>query len=447
MPIIVLIPRRRLVPLLVISCLLAGLCAWSLSRRSRGASEAVSRVADVVSGRRIAIDAGHGGIDPGAVGKSGAREADIVLSVARRLQALLNRAGVMTTMTREDDRDLAGAVGNNPAVRKRRDLEERVRKSTQASPDLTISIHANSFPESIWSGAQTFYRVGCSEGMRLATAIQDSLVQSLGPNTRRAKSADLYVLKHCAPPVALVEIGFLSNPREESLLRTDEYQQRAAEAIFTGIVNYLLDRHSRLEAGESAVADRSSSPAGPGTADQLLASPDLPPSEQVLPEKMHGQPGTGASAHVCTVYFAGPTNFQDYLVPEQRIISQSGGDLKAVDLARAVLIELINGPGQKSILAPVLPGGTKVRGIMIDKGVATVDLDSGFIESYWGGSRSEELTVYAIVNSLTEIEGIDAVRLTVDGRSDVSIAGHMTLDQAFHRESRLIAGSAASGVR
>jgi spore germination protein GerM len=112
-----------------------------------------------------------------------------------------------------------------------------------------------------------------------------------------------------------------------------------------------------------------------------------------------------------------------------------------------VLTELISGPGQKSILAPVLPSRTKVREIRIDRGVATVDLDAGFIESYWGGSRSEELTVYSIVNSLTEIEGIDAVRLTLDGRSDVSIAGHIALDQTFHRESRLIAEAAAGEVR
>ncbi len=447
MTIIVLASRSRLVSLAVVACLLAGLCAWGFLRHRRDCAEVVSRIADAVSGRCVVIDAGHGGIDPGAVGKSGVREADIVLSVARRLQLLFNRAGVVTIMTREDDRDLAGAAGNNPAIRKRRDLEERVRKSAQASPDLTVSIHANSFPESMWSGAQTFYKVGCSEGMHLAKAIQDSLVQSLGPNTRRAKSADLYVLKNCAPPVALVEIGFLSNPREESLLRTSEYQQKAAEAIFAGIVDYLVDRNSRLQAGHSAIADWPRSDADQDAAGQLLASPDLPPAEQVLPDKLHGQSGTGGSAHLCTVYFAGPTNFQDYLVPEQRIIQRSDGDLKTAELAHVVLTELISGPGQKSILAPVLPSRTKVREIRIDRGVATVDLDAGFIESYWGGSRSEELTVYSIVNSLTEIEGIDAVRLTLDGRSDVSIAGHIALDQTFHRESRLIAEAAAGEVR
>lgn len=447
MSIIVSVSRSRLVSLVAVACLLACVCAGGLLRHRRNHIEVAARIADAVSGRCVVIDAGHGGVDPGAVGRSGVREADIVLSVARRLQSLLNRAGVETIMTRDDDTDLAGAVGTNPIVRKRRDLEERVRKSAQASPDLTVSIHANSFPESMWSGAQTFYKVGCSEGMRLAVAIQDSLVQSLGPNTRRAKSADLYVLKNCSPPVALVEIGFLSNPREESLLRTSDYQQRAAEAIFAGIVNYLVDRSSRLQAGDSAVADWLSSSAGRGATDQLLASPDLPPSEQVLPEKLRSQPGSGGSTYACTVYFAGPTNFQDYLVPEQRILPGSDGGLKTVDLAHAVLTELINGPGQKSILAPVMPSGTKVRGITINRGVATVDLDAGFIESYWGGSRSEELTVYSIVNSLTEIEGIDAVRLTVDGRSDVSIAGHMALDQTFYRENRLIAGEAVGEVR
>ncbi|NLH14071.1 MAG: N-acetylmuramoyl-L-alanine amidase CwlD, partial [Firmicutes bacterium] len=193
---VVFVRRRKLSALLVFACLLASWCVYQSKRPSW---EAASRIRDAVSGRTVVIDAGHGGMDPGAVGRSGTREADVVLSIALRLRSLLNRAGVEVVMTRVDDYDLAGAVGSAPAVRKRHDLQERVRLIKEASPDLTVSIHANSFPEPIWSGAQTFFKEGCTEGRLLAVAIQDSLVRDLGPNLRKAKSADLYLLKRIDP--------------------------------------------------------------------------------------------------------------------------------------------------------------------------------------------------------------------------------------------------------
>jgi N-acetylmuramoyl-L-alanine amidase len=426
--VVVLISRRRLSALLAAVCLLAGL---SVGLLKRNAFEAASRVADAVSGRVVVIDPGHGGIDPGAVGRSGVREADIVLSVAKRLQMLLNRAGVETIMTREEDVDLAGSAGNIPAVRKRQDLSARVRLSEEASADLVVSIHANSFPSTIWSGAQTFYREGCVEGRRLAVAIQSSLVQHLGPNSRKAKSADLFVLNKMPPPVALVEIGFLSNQREESLLASSDYQQSVAEAIFDGIVAYLVDLDLRKRSSSSQAA------AEPLHSGALLASPDLPPSETVKPRNAVSPSAGGTFTYTGMVYFAGPTNFQDWLVPEQRSISFSHGSPSPEEIARALLDELVKGPGEKSVLAPVLPPGTKLRGLRVAGGLATVDFDGALPGLFWGGSRSEELTVYSIVNTLTGVTGIDRVKLTIDGRSDVSIAGHIGLDEEFRYEHRL----------
>lgn len=425
---VVFVRRRKLSALLVFACLLASWCVYQSKRPSW---EAVSRIRDAVSGRTVVIDAGHGGMDPGAVGRSGTREADVVLSIALRLRSLLNRAGVEVVMTRVDDYDLAGAVGSAPAVRKRHDLQERVRLIKEASPDLTVSIHANSFPEPIWSGAQTFFKEGCTEGRLLAVAIQDSLVRDLGPNLRKAKSADLYLLKRIDPPIALVEVGFLSNYREESLLATAEYQQRVAEAVFSGIVSYLVGLDSRSRAYGSSLDSEHSVSGGMSVRDGLFASPDLPPIESAQPGNPLSRTVDDSFVYTSALYFAAPTNLQDGLATEQRSVVLRSDKASTEELARTLLEELIAGPGEKSVLTPVLPKGTKIREVTVRDGLATVDLDGALLETYWGGSRSEELTVYSIVNTLCSLDGIDRVQLAVDGRSDVSIAGHMVLDAQF----------------
>lgn len=437
-PLVVLVRRNRLQTLLAFAVLIVALC---VDRFAGDLHVSSWRVADAVSGRTVLIDPGHGGPDPGAVGRSGVKESDIVLSIANRLRSLLNRAGVEVIMTRVDDTDLAGGdAGSLPAVRKRRDLLERARIAAAAEPDLTVSIHANSFPEPIWSGAQTFYRDGCSEGRLLALAIQDSLVRDLGPNPRKAKSADLYILNSLDPPVALVEVGFLSNPREEMLLATEEYQQRVAEAIFAGIVSYLVDLDLRCRR-RSEQSTPELSPTLPRFAvEHLQASSDLLPIESAQPDNSPIRIGNPAFTYMGTLYFGAPTNFQDNLVSEQRNIivrRESDGGL-VEELALLLLEELIAGPGEKSVLAPVLPKSTKVRSVTVLGDLAVVDLSGTLVGNYWGGSRSEELTIYSMVNTLTRIEEINRVKLSIDGRSDVSIAGHMVLDKEYTFADRML---------
>ena len=103
---------------------------------------------------------------------------------------------------------------------------------------MYISIHANFFPSPQWSGAQTFYDENQPESERLAKAIQAALVERWGPNKRLAKAGNYRVLRDTSMPAALVEVGFLSNPREAELLADPEYQTKVAEAIFVGLCTY-----------------------------------------------------------------------------------------------------------------------------------------------------------------------------------------------------------------
>ena len=150
------------------------------------AATVVAPMRDVVSGRTVAIDAGH---DSGARGKSGIREKHINLHIAMELRALLGRAAVYTVMTREADRDLIDDGEDLTGSRKRAELERRAQLVNGSSPDIFVTIHSNSFPEPQWSGAQVFYNPVSDEGRALAVHIQTQLVQRLGPNTRKARPA------------------------------------------------------------------------------------------------------------------------------------------------------------------------------------------------------------------------------------------------------------------
>ena len=203
--------------------------------------QALSVFGSPAYGVTIAIEAGHGGIDPGAVSPTGIREDEINLKIAKKLQAYLENEGAKVVMTRKTHDGLYDQ--NYTGSRKRQDMTRRVEILQKSQPDLVISIHLNKFGQSQYYGAQTFYLKGSEEGKRLAESIQQQLIRILDRgNKREIKASDSYlILKAVDSPSVLVECGFLSNPQEEQLLATDEYQEEVAWAIYCGIISYLSD--------------------------------------------------------------------------------------------------------------------------------------------------------------------------------------------------------------
>lgn len=186
--------------------------------------------------RVVVIDAGHGGVDPGAVGKGKVLEKDVTLAVSKRLQALVQQSGAKTIMVREDDSDLGTSQGL--LKRKREDLAQRIQLAMDAQAEVYISIHANSFPDAKLTGAQTFYHSDSPEGKLLAQSIQQEL-NSMTNGKRVVKgNQDIYVLKKAHQAAVTVELGFLSNLEEEQLLTTPEYQEKLAIAICRGLSVY-----------------------------------------------------------------------------------------------------------------------------------------------------------------------------------------------------------------
>jgi N-acetylmuramoyl-L-alanine amidase len=186
--------------------------------------------------RAVVIDAGHGGVDPGAVGKGKVLEKDVTLAVSKRLQTLVQQSGAKTIMVRENDSDLGTSQGL--LKRKREDLAQRIQLAMDAQAEVYISIHANSFPDAKMTGAQTFYHSDSPEGKLLAQSIQQEL-NSMTNGKRVAKgNQDIYVLKKAHQAAVTVELGFLSNLEEEQLLTTPEYQEKLAIAIYQGLSVY-----------------------------------------------------------------------------------------------------------------------------------------------------------------------------------------------------------------
>ncbi|WP_010498823.1 N-acetylmuramoyl-L-alanine amidase CwlD [Paenibacillus elgii] len=193
-----------------------------------------------LSGKIIALDAGHGGPDGGARSKDGLEEKDVNLAIALHLRDYLQQSGALVVMTREDDRDLASPGSKGYSKRKTEDLLKRAEFVSKQKSNLFVSIHLNSIPSPRWSGAQTFFYPNHADNATLATLIQEEIKRNLKNTDRVAKQADkeIYLLKAMTIPSALVEVGFLSNPGEAQLLRDPTYQKKIATSIYQGILRY-----------------------------------------------------------------------------------------------------------------------------------------------------------------------------------------------------------------
>ena len=239
---------------------------------------------------RIVLDAGHGGHDSGATGPTGLMEKDLVLDVTRRVAKLVEaRLGLKVLLTRDSDNFVT--------------LRDRTSFANRQHADLFVSIHANAHREAAADGVETYFlsseatdstarqvaalengvvqleqSTGRASGLgqvdivkailwdlaqsefqvessRLAEVVHDSMTQSLRISNRGVKQAGFYVLGGAAMPAILLEIGFVTNPREERKLKDTKYRDEIARAILAGLAEYKRnwDQRTRAAAGTPAV--------------------------------------------------------------------------------------------------------------------------------------------------------------------------------------------------
>lgn len=193
-----------------------------------------------ISNRIIGIDPGHGGVDPGAVSKTGVKEDDINLKIALKLKRFIEQSGGIAIMTREEDVGLYTNKSKTLRQMKTEDLINRKKLILDSDCEVFVSIHLNSFTKARYYGAQTFYMKDHQISLDMANIIQGELRNVLDEKNNRQPEAreDVYLLKDMNIPTVLVEGGFLSNPLEEKLLITEEYQEKIAWTIYVGIMKY-----------------------------------------------------------------------------------------------------------------------------------------------------------------------------------------------------------------
>ena len=227
---------RKKIELLVLLLALAGIYTVSRNLEKYVQSDQVKseqeRKMDLV-----VIDSGHGGSDPGKVGINEVLEKDINLKISKQVEKELKNKGYQVVMTREKDQMLVGETSGNSKIQ---DMKARVDLINEKSPGLAVSIHQNSYHEEAIHGAQVFYYSHSSEGKIAAKLMQQALLGADSENTRQEKANDTYyLLRRTQVPTIIVECGFLSNQQEAELLAGKDYQKKIAEAIATGIDEYL----------------------------------------------------------------------------------------------------------------------------------------------------------------------------------------------------------------
>lgn len=235
----IILNRKRLIAIL--SMIYISIFAFTFQIAEK--EETAETLALPVTNKVIVIDAGHGVPDEGAQSSTGTTEAETNLKIALKLQSLLEQSGSTVILTRSDENAIYDIDSNTLREKKISDIHNRVKIGNESSADIFVSIHLNKISQGQYYGWQTFYRENDEQSIKLAKSIQTNLNESIQKENKRVsmKLDTVYIMKHVEIPITIVECGFLSNPEEEQLLLTDEYQDKLAWGIYNGIIDYFYE--------------------------------------------------------------------------------------------------------------------------------------------------------------------------------------------------------------
>ncbi len=225
---------RKIFSVVLVGAVLAGL--WNWRQGGNTPVFAPVRMPEVT----LLIDAGHGGEDGGAVSISGAVESHINLAVALRIKALMDFCGVNSALLRESDVSLHDSNAETLRQKKVSDLHNRVDIIEGTEHAILLSIHQNTFTSPKYHGAQVFFGLN-PDSLPMAQAVQDTIRNVLDPDNSRVPTqipSSVYLMNHITCPAILVECGFLSNPAEDALLQTPEYQTKLATVLAGSLLTY-----------------------------------------------------------------------------------------------------------------------------------------------------------------------------------------------------------------
>lgn len=218
--------------IIILCCVLMRLEERSVSTMNTGVSAAPFT---------IVVDAGHGGIDGGAVAKDGTEEKGINLAIAQKLDIMLRAFGATTVMTRSEDISIHDSSAATIKAQKISDIHNRLKLVNDTPNSILISIHQNFFEQPQYHGMQVFYSKNTAESQTMAQHIQTATATLLQTdNQRKIKpgESNLYLLHKATHPSVLVECGFMSNVEENSQLKQAAYQKQLAFCITKGVLDF-----------------------------------------------------------------------------------------------------------------------------------------------------------------------------------------------------------------
>ena len=188
-----------------------------------------------LEGKKIYLDAGHGGKDPGAYYKD-IYEEDINLKIVLKLKDKIESMGGIVYLTRDDDYDLSNL---NAKLRKRSDLANRAKMINDSDADIYLSIHLNSSVHTSWKGAQVFYDDINKENEQNAEIFKKQFNKRLNRDKKIKEISNLYMYKNIKKKGLLLELGFISNPIERNKLLNEKYQDKIVNTIIESLIEIL----------------------------------------------------------------------------------------------------------------------------------------------------------------------------------------------------------------
>jgi N-acetylmuramoyl-L-alanine amidase len=183
---------------------------------------------------KIAIDPGHGGMFPGAVGTNPfvVSEKDVTLAISLFLSKILKKQGHEVILTRNRDVHLATELDA--------DLMKRAEIANAARAQLLVSVHCNAYTDPNPEGMETYFFPGSPRGERLAGVMQEAMISAFANHLNRGvKPKELLVLQHATMPACWVETEFLTNPAQLEFLAAERNQEAIANAIAAGVRKFV----------------------------------------------------------------------------------------------------------------------------------------------------------------------------------------------------------------
>ena len=191
---------------------------------------------------QILIDAGHGGVDGGAVSPvDGTVEKELNLEIAAKTRDIMRLMGFRVKMTRESDISIHDEGADTIRRKKVSDIKNRLKMLDEGECEFLISIHMNIFGQQKYSGTQVFFGGNNAQSETLAESVQSNVKALLQPNNERTvkkSTKSIYLLYNAKKPAIMAECGFLSNAAELQKLKSADYQQKLAAAIVKGAADY-----------------------------------------------------------------------------------------------------------------------------------------------------------------------------------------------------------------